>query len=606
MRYPLRHFILFIIITSSLCEVANAKELISTQSCFDALVDRINSGESVDAILSRGQYVLHKPIRAKNNLSISSSGATITFGYNEYTINEAIGVKNGYYICRLKTPVSPFSLFVNGKGEIVPVSEIVENGKGVIVTPQRIIGNYISKEVMPIIIPFSESYVDEGNYKFNNAFGYFDCAWSRYPFKVDTFSNGTLNCHTISDVKIPNFNYNVDKYHKENRYVLYNVCPTAGHIYYTDDCIYIPLEQKSIKCIPNQMSGSHEYSIKVAKDVYFRGITFSGFNGILVSSKPNSTCLIEDCVFRNTLSYALVVVKSQGDDMREAIIRGCTFENCALFSDYAVDLRSDIVGRNCITLCNCSLSKYTDGIAHYKACTGLVYVNADATIIGCTLFNSARDHLMLNSGRIIINGNQIFNTTEFNSHVLRNLSADFGLIYCNHIYKDSESAIQNTVNSIVITENLIYGAEGYGHVGRGVFIDDGRGDVTCTSNVIFNCQSHTIDSRAEDSYIGSSSIRNRISNNVLVGSYRLISGKYLTDDQRAVASGNYYSETGKNSIRNIIVEVEDTQLSSDDYLLRPDYLYLSRSMKKNVPKWLQKNSHIKFRGKKTIRKIKKL
>ena len=59
----------------------------------------------------------------------------------------------------------------------------------------------------------------------------------------------------------------------------------------------------------------------------------------------------------------------------------------------------------------------------------------------------------------------------------------------------TKSALDNKIHHILLENNLIYGAYAYGRDARGIFIDDGRGDVTCNNNVILNTQSFSIDSR---------------------------------------------------------------------------------------------------------------
>ena len=69
-----------------------------------------------------------------------------------------------------------FSLFVDGKGDILSVSESVQEDKRVN-TCEQIDGAYAAKPGAELKIPISRNISGLANNEFSKAYGYFDCAW---------------------------------------------------------------------------------------------------------------------------------------------------------------------------------------------------------------------------------------------------------------------------------------------------------------------------------------------------------------------------------------------------------------------------------------------
>lgn len=155
--------------------------------------------------------------------------------------------------------------------------------------------------------------------------------------------------------------------------------------------------------------------------------------------------------------------------------------------------------------------------------------------------------------------NFLYNTDEFTSQTDRNLSSDWGLIYCDHKYNDIREALDNKSNNIVIEGNLFYGAYGYGRDARGIFIDHGRGDVQCNDNIILNSQSYSMDSR----YVKrneASSVRNRYERNIVTTNYRLMAGVCVEGQNKPVTNENILLTTKNSKVLNIFTDEKDQQL----------------------------------------------
>ena len=107
------------------CVLGNAASLsytVRTQEEFDAYMKKAQSGEPIDISLTKGNYVLKSTIIARAPFSINGNGATITHANDRYTCEDAVRRTADHYICKLKNQIPVFSLFVDGKGNILPVS----------------------------------------------------------------------------------------------------------------------------------------------------------------------------------------------------------------------------------------------------------------------------------------------------------------------------------------------------------------------------------------------------------------------------------------------------------------------------------------------------
>ena len=211
------------------------------------------------------------------------------------------------------------------------------------------------------------------------------------------------------------------------------------------------------------------------------------------------------------------------------------------------------------------------------------------------MFNSPRGHLFLKQGKIIVTDNVFYNSDVFNANYERNICSDWGMIYCNHLYKDTESALNDTTSKIVIERNLIYGAYSYGNQARGIYIDDGRGDVECRNNVILNTQSYSMDSR-NVKLTDASSVRNQFIGNIVTSRYQLASGPAVKGKNRPVSRGNILLDSRENVTSGVDVLEDDSRLDIDsECFFRDGKVWVSRALYKKLkrsPAWRSINHHV--------------
>ena len=129
------------------CVLGNAVPLsysVKTQEEFDAYMKKAQSGEPIDISLTKGIYVLKSPIIARAPFFINGNSSTITYANDKYTCEDAVRRTPDHYICKLKNQIPVFSLFVDVKGNILPVSESVQEDICVN-TCEQIEGDYSSE-----------------------------------------------------------------------------------------------------------------------------------------------------------------------------------------------------------------------------------------------------------------------------------------------------------------------------------------------------------------------------------------------------------------------------------------------------------------------------
>ena len=149
---------------------------VRSQDQFDLCIKKAQKGEPIEIHLAKGNYVLNTPIVAKAPFSIHGHGSTITYANDKYTCEDAVRRTADHYICKLKNQIPVFSLFVDGKGNILPVSESVQEDIRVN-TCEQIEGEYASKPGAELKIPIARNISGLANNEFSKAYGYFDCAW---------------------------------------------------------------------------------------------------------------------------------------------------------------------------------------------------------------------------------------------------------------------------------------------------------------------------------------------------------------------------------------------------------------------------------------------
>ncbi len=532
------------------------------QSQFDEVVKEINGGKEKDIFLSPGTYVLNEKIVAKNNLSITGNNSSITWHNDTYTKQDAIYETNTHYVCKIKSKINPFSLFVDDNDNLVNVSESVDSVSLVNTTSQEITGEISGKAGAIINIPIADNLTKFKNRSFSNSYGYFECGWAKVNFILLSSDREKFKCKTLENTNVPNFNFDLTNYKKEIRYVFFNLERKKNCVFYNNDYIFIPKFLKRLFCVNCVIYNESDYSIKSISNIILNGITFKNFNGISINLKSSEECIVKNCKFRNTLGCALYLNKDNGNgvEVMPAIISHCEFYSCSLVSSNVVSLISKYCKTKCIVFDNCVISRYPNNLLSYKNCGGSLLVSADAVISNNTIFNSPRSHMFLDKGFIEINGNTLYNTEDFNSFQFKNLSNDFGLIYCNHIFRDTQQALDNTLNNILIVNNLIYGAHAYRGDARGIMIDDGRGDVNCRNNVIFDTDRYNIESRDAKSFISSSSVRNILESNILDTNYMLASGKDVPKKYLAISKGNILLGEYQSVKTRVIIKEEDMVL----------------------------------------------
>lgn len=557
---------------------------VRSQDQFDLCIKKAQKGEPIEIHLAKGNYVLNTPIVAKAPFSIHGHGSTITYANDKYTCEDAVRRTADHYICKLKNQIPVFSLFVDGKGNILPVSESVQEDIRVN-TCEQIEGEYASKPGAELKIPIARNISGLANKEFSKAYGYFDCAWREMDFLITGSDDKYFNVITLQSCNTGNFNYEKKAYKNDIRYVIFNAEPKAGCIFYDDEYIYIPSSCKEVEVIINDTWGKNTPAIDCRSTVTLSNLVFKNFNGISITSPADCECSISKCKFVNTLSYALRVNKHSGNVQIPVKITNCRFTNCSVLCHNVVSLSSAKENRNCIEMRNCEINRYNDDYIGYKNCTGALVVSADAIIDKCRIWNTPRCHIYINGGMVTVKNCTLYNTENFNSFKDRNLSSDLGLVYVNHFTNEADVAINNTQNIVLLENNLLFGAYAYGNDARGIFIDNGRGDVSCKNNVVLDCQRYSIDSRDAKSYIPTSSIRNKIENNYLGTPFRLAAGEGVPEKDRPTHHGNVMLTDGQNIITRTKNELDQDNgivIHDDQAITKGDKVAISRNVKKAI------------------------
>lgn len=558
---------------------------VSSQKQFDEAVERINAGEDINLVLKKGKYVLKANILAKSPLSIKGNNATIMSTDITFTNKQSIGKTDTHYIYKLNKALSLFPLFFNEQGVVLPVSESVLDSVRVNYVDGNIIApnSYTSGTLIKIPIP--NNLIHLSNKTFPCAFGYLDSGWGVVNFKIESSDSNSFYCTTINNCLTQNYQYDRTAYHKKIRFVLYNTEIKPEGIYFDNECLYVPTNISKFYVL-NRADGQHEVtSITTYSDLQIQGINFVGFGRINVESKKDDKCVIRNCCFRNGLDYSIIINKRSGSNPCTAHLTNCNFYNCSLLSGNIIRMTSSFGGSTCIHVSKCSFIRYATPIIEYKNPTAAVFADGDVLLENNIVKNTCRDHFYLSRGRIIARGNILFNSDEFNGNVERNGSNDWGLIYCGSFSSEIRTVINNKEHQILIENNLLYGACSYAKDSRGIFMDSGRGDVTCRNNVIINTQDYSIDSRVIKKS-DASSIRNRYEGNIITNHYRLQSGAAVVNDDMPIIKGNRVFSTNTRTISNVQLIEEDTNYRFNDisYSSDGDKIRVSKGLYKQIKK----------------------
>lgn len=571
---------------------------VKTQAQFDAVIEKINIGEEIHLVLHEGVYIQKTTIYAKSPLYIKSKNAIIHSYNNCFDVNKAERVEDGFRVYRLQSELTPYSLFYDSNGSIVSVSESVDEG---------VLVNY-ANEGLPIErnmsagttikIPIPNYLKHLKKRSFSKVFGYFDCGWQTVLFQADRSDDKFFYCKTLNNCRTGNYSYEWASYKKPVRFVIYNAEKQRKKIFYDKDFLYIP---QSIGSIYQLNCGDYNRikpSIVVCSDFKVKGVSFIGLNGIEVQSSNSEVCVIENCSFVDCLGTAIKINKKNESNAKTAIVKNCHFESCSILSGTMIALYSSFQNRNCISVTGCVFSRYPNGNVNYKNVDGAVYVDGDVTLSNNTVFNTCRDHLYLNRGLIVATGNLLYNSNDFNAYKDRNLSCDWGLIYCNHVFSNTDEALENTEHHILLEHNLLHGAQSFRSDARGIYIDDGRGDVVCRNNVILDVDFLSMDSRNVDLH-NASSVRNQFEGNIVSTKYKLMGGPAVSGDNIPVTAKNVvlYSNSD-NIISNARTEKKDLFVDVDIEVSNKDNkVELGRDLLGTIKKssaWGSIKQYIKF------------
>ena len=562
---------------------------IRTQAEFDAAVARINKGEETHMLLANKTFVLKEKIKAEAPLNVRGQNATILWFTESYEQGKVVREENGFLVYKQTNAITPFSLFFDEEGNLIEVAESVDEGTGVNLSEVEIVAGGNMNVGATVKIPITDNLSHLRNKTFAKAFGYFDCGWQTVNFILERSDDSYFYCKTLNNCRTNNYSYDKAVYKKAIRYVIYNAEQKSGKVYYDNQHLYVPNKYSNIYQLNCTNYNNNTPNIIVRSEFSIKSINFVGLDGIEVESGDSTVCDIESCNFKNCLGYALKVKRKEGAGIiREAKIKDCSFYDCSLLSNTIVELYSSFDGPNRILISACKLSRYPYGRVGYKNSDGGLYADGNVTFTGNVVYNTPRCHLYCNRGRIKADGNVLFNTDVFNSQIERNLSSDLGLVYCNHIYTNVGKAIANTAHTIQLKNNLIYGAYAYGGDARGIFIDNGRGDVECCDNIILNTQIYSLDSR-NVSNKKASSVRNRYEGNVVTSNYRLTAGSSVEGEDVPSISSNVLLGSNANVTANAVVEKEDKTIKVNVLATcKGEKVFVSKDLHKvlkNSPAW---------------------
>lgn len=561
--FRIRFFLYSLFLFSSVLFSANAGTVkVCTQAEFDAVAERINNGEEMVIKLTRKTFWLKKPINATAPLYIKGRNATITCYTECFDGKSAIREEGEYYVFVPETAINPYSLFFDRNGEIVEVSESVDEAIGVNLTDEVVSEGNTRSAGTEAKLPIPEYLGHMKNRSFDKAFGYMDCGWHTINFLLEKADGEYFYCKTLNNCRTGNFSYDKNVYKKPVRFVIYNAEKKHGGVYYDGHCLYIP---KSVGAVYMLNCKNYETStpdIVVSSDFSMKGVKIVGYGGFEVGSKASALCEISDCQFKNCLGCGLKVTRKKDNAVREANIKNCTFSAVSLFAGHGIDLISPFDGGNYINMTSCTVTRYPKDWVTYKNANGGIWVQGNASITGNVVYNTPRCHLYFNKGVIVAKGNVLYNTDAFNDQEYRNLSSDWGLVYCNHIFENTQEAMNNQTHSILLEGNLLYGSRTYINEARGIYIDDGRGDVVCKNNIILNTQSFSIDSR-NVKLTDASSARNRYEGNIVTSRYKLAAGPAVKGGDTPVTKGNLLLDEKENVKAGVETISEDTRLEMD-------------------------------------------
>ena len=369
----------------------NALIKVASQEQFDAAVARINGGKETHIVLKKGTYLLRTSINAAAPLSIKGKNAIITCA-TQLTSKEIVRQTETHNIYKLDQPLSPFALFYDKNGKLLPISESVIDSVKVNYIDGEIEGPQEYKAGEKIKIPISSNLKHLKNKVFSCAYGYYDCGWKAVSFQMERSDDKYFYCTTLSDCPTKNYQYDKVAYKKPIRYVIYNAEKKENAIFFEGKDLYIPKDISVLYYLSNNDSVHLMPTITVSKAFDLENVKFIGLGTISVDSKKSDVCIIKNCIFQNSRSYALKINKENGENAVKAMVTGCIFKECSVYTGNVVRLTSTFYGPSCIIMQRCMLSRYSDGNVIYKNTSESVYVSGDVEIKDNVMYNSCRGH----------------------------------------------------------------------------------------------------------------------------------------------------------------------------------------------------------------------
>ena len=550
----------------------NDKIFISNQNEFDELTDKINNGEEIDAIISDGTFVLKEYLNIRNNLKLVGSTNTIIKGNNPiFRRIDAVDKNYTHYICDIQnTNISEFSLFVDKNNNIINVSESVEEVTKVNVTTEDIL--YVDDNNIKIRIPDNLNHLK--NKTFEKAFGYLDSWYTAPIFKLLKSDDSYFYCNTYITTTSENFNtfINGEKtyYSTFATFVIYNAEIKENYIYYDNSKLYIPKNIDFVECIIN--NDDYYFSVKTTSDINnisVENISFFNIGNLYYSNwtKTSSNLYINNCRFRNILGG--VINSNGGTTLVKNIISNCDVKDCSLLEKTYVFLDTNSNKDSEFKVINCNICRNYNDVPVYKNCSGAV---------------QNRDQLYVRRGIVNLTNNVLFNTDSFLKYPQRNASRDSGFIYVNNFSFVKDEILNNTNNIVTISYNKLYNVLGRGDV-RGIFIDNGRGDVKCIGNVILSSQYYSIDARKYSSN-PASSCRIVFEDNILYSKYRLeYNNDTVLEDNVPISKNNIllYGDNNKTT------DVYSTDKRINTYYINNSDIFISKDIYNNIPQEVRKN-----------------
>lgn len=511
------------------------------------------------------------PLKVNNTINITKDTviigkkAVLEWDNTIYKLSDSISKNEKFYSCKLKENVEDFSaLIINNK--LLSFNESSDDNTKINLTSEKV--QKIDNISFKLKIPNNLLYLN--NKEFINCFGWLDSWYFCTPFKVQRSDDKYFYCtlyNSINDSDWDNklngeFGYN----NSPISFVLYNA--EYKNIQYNNENINISLNLPYVTVINNKNSNVI-FNVSNCKLKLNSIVVKNASKGIFTD---NSCIEVNNCEFENILGNCIYCNSSINNN----IITNCNFKNCSIIPNSRVISDAGYAKAGKLIIKNNIINRYKDNYCVYKSASPCIIQGQQEFIVyNNTIINSVRDHIYVRQQNSEIYYNLIYNTESFNKYSLRNLSRDFGGIYVGYFAADNDTALNNTT-TCYIHNNKILNIKGKGDA-RGIFIDDGRGDVTCKYNIVEG-QAYSIDAR--DAFITACSCRVKYIGNILLSPYRLIyKTDVLTGDNVPKAQDNIcvFNNEDENS------NVQSTNNYYTDKIIKNDeYIYCSLDIKDKI------------------------